>query len=112
MAFTITVLEALQPVAAEPDAGETAATGSRLGAPYPNPAGRTVVVPFALHELQRVRLRVVDLLGREVAVLVDEERAPGSHDAYLDTSRLPSGLYLLVFETESALETRKLTVLR
>ncbi len=108
----VVVLPSPPPVANEPGSGDEAEQRLGLGTPYPNPASRTVTVPFALREPQRVRLRVIDLLGREVAALVNGETPAGGHAIRLNTDRLPSGLYLLVFETDGAVETRKLTVLR
>ncbi len=108
----VVVLPSPPPVANEPGSAEEGERRLGLGTPYPNPASRTVTVPFALRKPQQVRLRVIDLLGREVAVLVNRETPAGSHTARLDANRLPSGLYLIVFETAGTVEARKLTILR
>ncbi len=66
-----------------------------LGAPYPNPSQGTAVVPFEVSERSRVHIEVVDLLGRSVATLSDEEYEAGRHQATLDGSMLSSGLYVV-----------------
>ena len=84
-----------------------------LHAPAPNPAlGRTTLV-FDLAEAGPVRLGVYDALGREVAVLVDEVRPAGRHEAVLDGSGLPSGVYLVrLTASDGFTQARHLTLLR
>jgi N-acetylmuramoyl-L-alanine amidase len=73
-----------------------------LMAAYPNPfnptttAGYTVGVASGQSLLaNRVRLSVYDILGREVSVLVDEEKPAGSYEAHWDASRFASGVYVV-----------------
>ncbi len=61
---------------------------------YPNPFNPTTVVRYQLPVVSDVRLVVYDLLGREVAVLVDEKKAPGSYEVTFDALGLASGMYL------------------
>lgn len=61
---------------------------------YPNPFNPTATISFDVKEPARVRLVVHDVLGRRVATLVDEERAPGRYRATFDARGLASGLYL------------------
>jgi hypothetical protein len=60
--------------------------------------------------IHHVRLAVYDLLGREVKVLVDEEKMPGSYQVTFDASGLASGVYLYRFTAGSFVETRKMIV--
>ena len=53
-----------------------------------------------------------DLLGREVAVLVDERKAPGSYEVQFDASGLASGVYIYRMTAGGFVQTRKLVVLR
>lgn len=59
-----------------------------------------------------VSLRVYDLLGREIAVLVDEEKAPGEYEVEFNASDLPSGVYMYRLIAGSNVETRKMILLR
>jgi len=61
---------------------------------YPNPFNPTTVVSYQLSTAGQVKLAVYDLLGREVAVLVNESKAPGSYSLRFDASGLPSGMYV------------------
>jgi hypothetical protein len=84
-----------------------------LGPPQPNPFRARAVVPFDVPEAGgRVRLAVYDVLGREVAVLVDAEVEAGTHEAALEGARLASGVYVVVLEGAGGRLNRKLTLLR
>jgi len=96
-------------VAVEPDAQPGAA---RLAASYPNPFRTATTVPFDLAEAGSVRLAVYDVLGREVAVLVDEARSAGHHEVRFDAANLPGGLYLLRLDADGHIDTRKVILQR
>lgn len=85
-----------------------------LAAPFPNPAsaGRTIDVPFALPEAQAADLRVYDVRGREVARLSEGERPAGWHRVEWATRDLAPGVYILRLQTESRVQTRRITVVR
>jgi len=59
-----------------------------------------------------VKLAVYDLLGREVAMLVDEQKQPGEYTATWDASGMPSGVYFYRLDTGGARETKKMLLLR
>lgn len=61
---------------------------------YPNPFNPMTVIESQLPTACDVRLAVVDLLGREVAVLVDEKRGPGTYEDSFDAGGLASGVYV------------------
>ena len=61
---------------------------------YPNPFNPTTVVSYQVPVVSHVDLRVFDLLGREVAVLVNESKTPGSYAVTFNASGLASGVYL------------------
>jgi hypothetical protein len=65
----------------------------RLHQNYPNPFNPTTKIRFELAEDARVELRVYDVLGREVAQLVDDSRPAGIHEVLFDGTYLPSGVY-------------------
>lgn len=84
-----------------------------LAPTYPNPARAAVTVPFQLAEPGKVRIAVYDLLGREVAILVDEVFEAGSYEvAWAEASALAAGVYLVQFEAGSTSRTQRLTLVR
>jgi CSLREA domain-containing protein len=84
-----------------------------LGRPYPNPTARAATLPFALPAAGPVRLVVYDVLGREVAVLVDGVVEAGRHEVVLDARALPSGLYFVRLEAgDTPVRPQALTLTR
>jgi hypothetical protein len=61
---------------------------------YPNPFNPKTVVSFQLSVVSTVWLGVYDLLGREVAVLVNEIRGPGEHEVTFEGTGLSTGVYI------------------
>jgi acetyl esterase/lipase len=79
---------------------------------YPNPFNPATVIsyhlPFTIHH----SLKIYDLLGREVAVLVDGEKPAGTHSATWDAAGLPSGMYFYRLTTNKFVETKRLLLVR
>ena len=69
-------------------------SAARLTQNYPNPFNPTTDIDFQIAASGDVRLSVCDLAGREVAILVDERRGPGSYHVTFDASGLASGVYI------------------
>ncbi|HRK05418.1 MAG TPA: hypothetical protein PLW14_10010 [Chlorobiota bacterium] len=76
----------------------------------PNPAASDATVMLDLAERGRTRLYVVDAIGREIAVLSDEDRAPGVASVPIDVSTIASGTYTLVLMTPNELFTKPLVI--
>ncbi len=89
-----------------------------LGAAYPNPFDAATVIPFEVAERAEVRLAVVDLLGREVAVLENGLHEAGRYRVRFDGRGLASGVYVLravmvpAAGGSARVFSQKLTVLR
>jgi len=79
---------------------------------YPNPFNPNSEIGFRIAEGGYVTLKVYDLLGRELATLVNEQKAPGSYSVTFDASGLASGVYLYRLQSGNFVQTKKLTVLR
>ena len=81
---------------------------------YPNPFNAGTIIRFRLggRTPGRVRLTVSDMLGREVAVLVDEVRGAGSYESRWEAHGLPSGAYIYRLQTQDAVRSRTLLLLR
>ncbi|MXY70423.1 MAG: T9SS type A sorting domain-containing protein [Acidobacteriia bacterium] len=75
---------------------------------YPNPFARAATIAYELQNTSHVVLRIYDILGRELAVLVDERQSAGSHSAMLDASAWPSGIYLYRLEAGNQVATGRL----
>ena len=94
-------------------AGEdTAADTFALRAPAPNPAAGRTQVEYQTAQAGPVRLTVLDALGREVAVVVDEQQGAGAHEAWLPLDTLPSGVYVVRLRAGEREATQQLTVVR
>lgn len=78
----------------------------------PSPASSYATVRIRLAEAGRARLTVYDMLGREVAWLADGTMGPGPQSVGFDTTRLATGMYLVVLETGSERLSRSVIVLR
>jgi hypothetical protein len=61
---------------------------------YPNPFNPSTRIQFTVVNSQYTTVKVFDLLGREVAVLVDEMKAPGTYEVSWDAGGLASGVYV------------------
>lgn len=83
-----------------------------LLAAQPNPFNPSTSLPFRLEAAGRARLSVHDLLGRQVAVLLDAPLAAGEHRARFDAGGIPSGLYFVTLEALGEQRTRKIALLR
>lgn len=73
---------------------------------YPNPFNPTTTIRYALPQASQVRLAVYDVLGREVALLMDGLQAAGAHEVSFEATDLPSGVYLYRLEAAAFVEAR------
>ncbi len=86
--------------------------GLALGAALPSPTAGVAAIPFSLDQAGPARLAVYDVLGREVAVLVNGTMGAGRQQATFDGTGLPSGLYVIRLEAGGRHFTRLLTLAR
>lgn len=84
---------------------------------YPNPFNPTTKIKFTIpsvgtrHALS-VQLNVYDVLGNEVAVLVNEEKPAGTYEVEFSAKNLPSGIYYYTIKAGNFTETRKMILLK
>ena len=78
----------------------------------PNPSTGRSLVTFAVPTRTQVRLTLIDVQGREVAVLADGVREPGRHTAALEAGALRAGIYFLRMQAGGANLTRRLAVVK
>jgi hypothetical protein len=79
---------------------------------YPNPFNPVTKINFSLPEPGNVKLTVLDLLGREVSVLVNDKLAAGTYSADWDASIFSSGIYFYKMESGDFTEIRKMVLLK
>jgi hypothetical protein len=79
---------------------------------YPNPFNAVTTIPFELAQTGDVSLRIFDLLGREVALLVRGRMEQGSHTVQWNAVLEPTGTYLAVLEQAGARQVHKLLLLK
>ena len=79
---------------------------------YPNPFNPATKIGFGVTGYGLVSLKVYDVLGREVATLVNEVKAPGSYTVQWNAASVAGGVYFYRLSTSDFVQTRKLVVLR
>jgi len=79
---------------------------------YPNPFNPSTVISWQLAVGSHVQLKVYDVLGREVATLVDEFQPPGVYVKTLHATSLPSGIYFYRLTAANYSQTKKMVLLR
>ncbi len=79
---------------------------------YPNPFNPTTVINYQLPISGYVTLKVFDMLGREVATLVNEKKVAGNYSVTFNGNALSSGVYFYQLRSGSFVETKKLTLMK
>jgi hypothetical protein len=77
---------------------------------YPNPFNPVTTISYQIRSAGGVTLRVYDLLGREVATLMNEFQQAGSYTTTFDASRLSSGVYFYRLQAGSFVNTKKMVL--
>ena len=79
---------------------------------YPNPFNPVTTIRYDLARVGHVRLEVSDLLGRRVAMLVDEMQQADAQEVHFDADDLPSGMYLYRLRVEDFVSVKKMVLLK
>ena len=103
---------AIENLSAVEDEKTTLPLASSLGQNYPNPFNPKTGVRFQVSGVSDVKLTVYDLLGREVAVLVNERKNPGFYEVSFDGSGLASGAYIYRLRAGAFRQTRTMLLLK
>ena len=77
---------------------------------FPNPFNPLTSIKYTVPRPGRVRLSVFNLLGQEVAVVLDAEQAEGVHTVEFDKADLPSGIYFYRLQGPGFFETKKMII--
>jgi hypothetical protein len=79
---------------------------------YPNPFNPSTTIGFAIPVSSHVTLTIIDVLGRQVETLIDENREAGEYKVQWDPTNLSSGLYFYRLKAAGHTDTKKLILLR
>jgi len=79
---------------------------------YPNPFNPSTSIKFTLAERSNVSIKVYDVLGKEVALLVSAEKEAGSHEIKFDASNLASGMYVYTINAGNFTASRKMMLMK
>jgi hypothetical protein len=97
---------------AVPTADPAEITNYALYPSYPNPFNAITRIPFDVPVAGVVTLKIYDVMGREVATLVNGELPRGRHEITFDASRLPTAVYLCRFTADGFTATEKLLLMK
>jgi len=89
-----------------------APTQFHLSQNYPNPFNPGTTIKYELPRSSVVKLSVFDMLGREVAVLVNERKNAGLHEVRFNASGLATGAYFYRLQADGFVQSKKLLVLK
>lgn len=92
--------------------GDTRVSEFALSQNYPNPFNPSTRISFTIPQAGDVTLKVYDMLGREVATLVNGTMAAGTHYATFDASGMSSGIYLYELRSGNTRITNKMTLMK
>lgn len=92
-------------------------SGFKLLQNYPNPFNPITKIKFEIPDQVRnyrslVTLKVYDVLGNEVAILVNEEKQPGTYEVEFEGTGLPSGIYLYQLKAGNYAATKKMVLIK
>ena len=81
---------------------------------YPNPFNPETTISYKIQAASKVSLKVYDVLGREIATLVDEYKQPGNYNCKwrIENGEFPSGVYFYQLRAGDYLETKKCTLMK
>jgi hypothetical protein len=83
-----------------------------LGQNYPNPFNPSTEIRYQIGKQSLVTLKVYNIMGQEVATLVNEVMSAGEHNVSFDASRLASGVYLYKLQAGSSVDTKKMMLVK
>jgi len=84
----------------------------RLNQNYPNPFNPTTTISYTIPMMSNVSLKVFNILGKEVATLVNETKNAGNYSINFNASGLSSGVYFYQLTTDNITSTKKFTLMK
>ena len=105
------------PVNSDVNDGTTSIYNFELAQNYPNPFNPSTIIKYQIpfvetHRNVSVQLKIYDVLGNEVATLVNEEKPAGNYEVKFDANNLSSGVYFYKLSTSSFVKVKKMLLLK
>jgi hypothetical protein len=79
---------------------------------YPNPFNPTTTINYSVAKSGSVELKVYNIMGKEVATLVNEQKGAGNYEVRFDASKLASGVYFYQLKSGDLILTKKLILMK
>lgn len=79
---------------------------------YPNPFNPSTNIKYQISKNIRVNLKIYNILGKEIATIVNEKQSPGTYEASFDGCNLSSGIYFYKLETNEFSDTKRMILLK
>ncbi len=79
---------------------------------YPNPFNPVTSIKYSVSNIEYINIAVYDMLGREIAILVNEQKTPGRYEVKFDGSRLSSGMYIYTIRAGNFSATKKMILMK
>ncbi|MBE0538749.1 MAG: 5'-nucleotidase C-terminal domain-containing protein [Ignavibacterium sp.] len=79
---------------------------------YPNPFNPSTTIKYSIPESGNVQLKVYDVLGNEVAILVNEAKVPGTYEVQFNASQIASGVYIYSLRAQNFVQTKKMILMK
>jgi len=102
----------MTPVSVEGPGSSVIPDGYSLGQNYPNPFNPSTTFTFSLPQSGQVVLKVFNLIGQEVATVLNEKRNAGNHEVSFDASKLPSGMYFYSLSSGGFASSKKMLLIK
>ena len=79
---------------------------------YPNPFNPTTTFRYSIPTQSKVVIKVYDILGKEIATLINEEKSVGTYELTWNAENLPSGVYFYQLKAGDFIDTKKMILLK
>jgi len=79
---------------------------------YPNPFNPNTRIRYSVPSISQVSLKIYNVLGKEIEIIVDEEKEAGTYEVNWNAANLPSGVYFYRIQSGSFVETKKMLLMK
>ena len=91
---------------------KTILTGFKLTQNYPNPFNPSTKIKYSIPKNDKAKIKIFDIIGNEIATLVNEEKIAGTYEVTWNAIDLPSGVYFYQLKAGSFFETKKMILMK
>ena len=79
---------------------------------FPNPFNPITTIKYGIKEKSNVKIKIFNVIGKEVAIVLNEVMQPGYHQVDFNAANLTSGIYFYRIQAGSFIETKKMMLLK